>query len=253
MVKLIENEVKVKLLQRLIIASWLLLAICFIIKICGANIFEIMCNNTNFIKVCNYIDTHIWAKYIICCLSSYCSVSLFILAVIRQYKFKVWQRVIVLITILIGCAIKLWNSYIGLGVDFVQFIIIPIIFLGKPSKLWFRPFVALLLNIIFQVISALIKNIKIEIIDDNTLLSLIYIIDVYIMLVLYYLYNNLRKEKMGLLLGIFFVRDITTLEEIKKKNIAKIEKATKERVKARLIAENEAIDKRIAELNEKNK
>lgn len=250
---MVDSQVKVKLLQRLIIASWLLLAICFIIKICGANIFEIACNNINFINVCNYIDTHIWVKYILGCLSSYCSVSLFILATIRQYKFKVWQRIVVIVTIICGVAIKLWNSYIGLSIDFIQLFILPMVFLGKPNKLWFRIIVGNVLNILFQIISMAIKDINLAIFDDNTFISLILSIDLYIMLFLYYLYSNIRRDNMGIFFSWFFGKDVTKLEEIKKANNLKIEKTTNEKVKADLIAQNKAIDEQIAKLNEKNK
>ena len=253
MTQLIDNEVKVKLLHRLILASWLMLAICFVIKICGANIFQIACNNDSFIAFCNYIDNHAWSKYIVGCISSFCSVSLFILAIIRQYKFKLWQMIVVIITILGGCAIKLWNSYVGLGVDVIQFMILPMIFLGKPSKIWLNIIWGNIFNILFQVISMIIKNINLRIFDNNSILSLIFMIDVNIMLFLYYLYSNLRRENMGIFFGWFLGKDITKLQEIKNKNLAKIEKTNDEKVKADLVAQNKLIDERIAKLNDKTK
>ena len=43
---------KERYLKRVIIVCWIALAICFGIKLFGGNLFEIMCNNENFIKVC---------------------------------------------------------------------------------------------------------------------------------------------------------------------------------------------------------
>ena len=56
---------KERYLKRVIIVCWIALAICFGIKLFGGNLFEIMCSNENFIKVCNYADNHFWADVLI--------------------------------------------------------------------------------------------------------------------------------------------------------------------------------------------
>ena len=45
-----------KAIKRAIILCWILLAVCFAIKLFGGNWFEIVCANEHFIKFCDFID-----------------------------------------------------------------------------------------------------------------------------------------------------------------------------------------------------
>lgn len=260
MSKLIDDKTRLKLLNRLIIASWIFLFIYFIIKLFGVNLFEIVCNNKTFIAVCNYIDKNYWAKYIVCSISAFVSISIYILAVIQKYKFKWWQLLIVFIDILSATGVKLWNNVYGLIFDIIHFIILPMIFIGKPNKKYWNVLIGNILNILFQVISLITKNVKLTFFDNNTLIALILSIDLYIMLILYYLYSNLKGDrKMGAFFGWFFCNDITQLNEIKTKNIELIEKFKAQDEKKyeskinSLLNENIEIDKKIAKLEAKNK
>ena len=49
---------KQKFIKRVIIGAWITLALCFVIKLFGGNFFNIICENENFIAVCNYADNH---------------------------------------------------------------------------------------------------------------------------------------------------------------------------------------------------
>ena len=62
MKKLVVNEDNYKriVLKRMIIVCWILLAICFGIKLFGGNFFNIICTNEKFIEVCNFIDNTAW-------------------------------------------------------------------------------------------------------------------------------------------------------------------------------------------------
>ena len=93
---------KERYLKRVIIVCWIALAISFGIKLFGGNLFEIMCNDENFIKVCEYADNHFWAFYIIS--ASYCYVSLYFLelAMIGKWKYSKSELIIFTATILIG-------------------------------------------------------------------------------------------------------------------------------------------------------
>lgn len=258
MSKLIDDKTRLKLLNRLIITSWIFLFICFIIKLFGANLFEIVYNNKTFIAVCNYIDNNYWINYIISCVCAFISNSLFILAVIQKYKFKWWQLLIVVIDVLSATAIKMWNNMYGMIFDVIGVIIISMIFIGKPCKKYWNILIGNILSIIFQVLSMFIRNIKLTFFDDNMLIGLILSIDLYIMLILYYLYSNLKGvKKMSWLFGKFFAKKITQLEESKVKNIELIERLkTEDEQKyaskiASLIEENIEIDKDIAKLKAK--
>ena len=187
---------KAKYLNRVIIASWIGLALCFVIKIFGGNLFEIACANENFIAVCDYADTNYWANYLINCAHCFISLYFFTLAILGEYKFKRWQLIVVIITVLVGTSIKLYNSQMGVIFDFWQFILMPLLFLIKNIKRAILILIANALLIAFQMISLIVKNIGLILVTDKGLLiGIIYSIDVTIMVFLYYLYSNAIKQK----------------------------------------------------------
>ena len=53
---------KARLLRRVIIISWISLALCFVIKIFGGNFFEIICENPNYKALCEYADNNFWCN-----------------------------------------------------------------------------------------------------------------------------------------------------------------------------------------------
>lgn len=185
-----------KYLHRVIIACWIALIVCLIIKLFGANIFEIVCKNDTFNTVCNYADTHIWANYLISVLYCFVSLYFFTLAILQERKFKAWQLSIVIITVLIGTAVKIWNATVGFVFDVWQFIGMPMLFLGKRWKSYWKILVANIFLIGFQLISMFVKNIKVgTILGDSVLVGTIFSIDIVIMIVLYYGYANIIKIK----------------------------------------------------------
>jgi hypothetical protein len=187
---------KERYLKRVIVVCWIALAICFGIKLFGGNLFEIMCNNENFIKVCEYADNHWWAYYIISTI--YCLISnyFFTLALCGKWKFSRNETIIFCITIVIVCFTKLFSSTVGLILDVWQLIIMPCVFTIKNPK---RHWIVLIGNIMafgFQVISLITRNLSFGIVTDNGLLiGIIYSTDVTIMFILYYLYSNFYKRK----------------------------------------------------------
>lgn len=188
---------KKKYLRNVIIVSWIGLAVCFIIKLFGENLFEIACTNENFIAVCNYADTHLWLNYIISALYCFISLYFFTLAILQRTKYKLWEFIVVIITVLAGTAVKVfWNSVAGLVFDIWQGFIMPIIFLNKEWRKYFNIVIANVCLFAFQAISMYAKNIDFGVLGASLLIDIIYSIDVLIMIVLYFAYANINiKEK----------------------------------------------------------
>lgn len=195
--KSMEKLNKERYLRRVIVVCWIALAICFGIKLFGGNLFEIVCSNENFIKVCEYADTHFWADYLLYVSYGYVSMHFLVLAMIGKWKFTKVQLVSLILSVMAGVLVKEFNSTIGLVCDLWQGIILPIIFVWKERGRIPFVFLGNFLLIIFQLMSMFIKNIDIGIITDRgALMSTIFSIDIVIMILLYYLYSNLqRKEK----------------------------------------------------------
>lgn len=187
---------KTKYLSRLIVVCWIALAICFIIKIFFGNLFDIMCQNENFMAICDYADTHLWLNYLMSALYCFISLYFFTLAILQEIKYKRWQLIVVILTVVIGTALKMQMSFISVIFDVWQVIIMPILFLLPKFKDIWKVALANVLLIIFQLASMYIKNCYTDMMYDSMLFGAIYSIDVLIMVILYFCYTNaLRKEK----------------------------------------------------------
>lgn len=187
---------KERYLKRVILVCWIALAICFGIKLFGGNLFEIMCNNENFIKVCEYADNHFLARYFIYFFQCFVQQYFFTLAIIQEIRMKRWQLSITIITVLIGVFLKLLDSDIGFVFDLWQAVIMPALFSIKKPKCHWNIIIANVLVIIFQLVSMFIKNVNsIVVPNEGVLVASIFLIDVLLMILLYYAYSNIIKER----------------------------------------------------------
>lgn len=189
---------KERYLKRVIVVCWVALAICFGIKLFGGNLFEIMCENENFIKVCEYADEHFWAYYLINAIYCFAMLYFFTLAICGKTLFKKWELLLVIATVMVGTLVKYFSQFWGLIFDVWQVIIMPCVFtLTVPSRhIYVIP--ANIMLFIFQAISMFVKNIEFGVLTDKGLLvSVIYSIDVLLMILLYYCYSNILSKKGG--------------------------------------------------------
>ena len=188
---------KERYLKRVIVVCWIALAICFGIKLFGGNLFEIMCENENFIKVCEYADNHIWANIIISFIVCLAHLYFYVLAICRKIKFDKIKLYIVLSTALVGTFIKVLTPPIfGIIFDVWQLILLPFCFIDKRWKSVLRVLIANILLFGFQFISMIIKNIGVSVLGESVLVGTIFSLDVIIMIILYWGYSNSkRKEK----------------------------------------------------------
>ena len=176
----------------LIRSCWALLLVCFIIKIFGGNLFEIACENEIFISICNYIDSNTFLRITINCIIALILDSLTLLAIMQTTKYNKLQAFIILPLIIISSICYWYAPIIKTILELIFMIGIPLIYKVN----WKRILLGLLLVLIFQQISLFTKNIGGIVLDsNNSLVSFIMYIDVFIMLILYYLYANKRKEK----------------------------------------------------------
>jgi hypothetical protein len=222
---------KARLLRRVIVISWITLALCFVVKIFGGNFFEIMCGNPNYKALCEYADSHFWCKYLLGASSTMLCQSLYNLSIIQKYKFDLKGFLLTFISVLASSAIRyFYNGYLTLLLDLWLFAILPMILMGKNYKKYWHILVAWALTFIFQLVSLLIKNLAIKEVDDSTFVSLIYMIDLYLMCFLYYLYRNYKKEKknMGMFWGMFAGKPVDKLKEMKAKREKQIAKLNEE-------------------------
>ncbi|MBO7230067.1 MAG: hypothetical protein J6V20_01470 [Bacteroidaceae bacterium] len=188
---------KERYLKRVIVVCWIALGICFGIKLFGGNLFEIMCNNENFIKVCEYADNNWWANILISFIVCLAHLYFYVLAICRQARFDKIQLYIVVATAFIGTFIKVLTPPIfGIIFDIWQLMLMPFLFLEKGWKSVLRVLIANVLLFGFQLISMVTKNIGVSVLGESVLEGTIFSLDVILMIILYWGYSNFkRKEK----------------------------------------------------------
>ena len=227
-------------LRRMIIVCWILLAVCFIVKIFGGNFFNIVCENERFIKVCTYIENTFW-YYVVSFITSAVVHYMVWALMFDKNKFNTKETIILSSVFIFTFIIQSILYYFGFGeyvilMSLFRYIIFPLIMKCN----WKRVIIVNIFDIIFQLISMFVKNVEIMKFDTNVIIALIFMIDYYIMFIITMLYSNqlkIRRENMGMFGGWFLHKNLAELEAL----LPTLKDAN----------ERKACEKRIAKLKEK--
>lgn len=176
-----------------ILICWVSLICFWLLKIFGGNFFEIMVQNKNFVEFSNLVQNS-WLKYLVSFITIFVAKYLTACAVCQKFTFKGKDLLFVS-----GLIISNWAVVNFLNVDVIKMVygyliimIISIIYQRKYGRL--LGLLSIVLEFVFSTISALTRNISLEV-SSNYLISAIMIIDLYLMTLLYYLYSNLIRIK----------------------------------------------------------
>lgn len=191
-------------IKRAIVLCWIMLVACFVIKLFGGNWFDIVCTNEHFSNFCKYVDENIWIKYAIAFAVYIPQMFMFYCASSCLGNPNKQQKFLILYFVLFSWFSQFIHIYVKFAVEVLVVLACPItlrvLFNNEKlttqfKKCWYYGIIGFSLNICFQFISLLTKNIGIKITHDSTLVTIILMIDYYIMIILYYCYNKLRKEQ----------------------------------------------------------
>lgn len=219
-----EYNYKQIVLKRMITLCWVLLGICFVVKLFGGNFFAFVGESKVANLICNNVYLLTSVQFLFYFIGTYIN-----LLIVFKDKFKVLN---ILFTLLMFGAKTLCNfgfipAFVAMIVELIFLIIIPIIINPKD---WYLPIVVMAVIFIFQYIAMFTKNIGLVCFPDNALAGFVFMIDYYIMLLLSYLY--FKKERFTIMmLGVLFLSsDTTQLEAYKgilkdkyEKKVAKID------------------------------
>lgn len=230
-----EENYKQIVLKRMIILCWITLLICFIIKIFGGNFFNIIISTETYTKYNKIFDTGLMyyiSRYVLCQIGTF----IYLLAVTRQtyYNFKTFMVILVINSMVF--IVKCFNQIVGLVLDItILEIAVPLVIRRNLKSV----IIGVVLLNSFQLISLFVKNLGIfKVLDTTFIIGFIYSLDYYLMLFIYYLYNNLRKEENMGLFGLGWLKDTTNnLKALR-------EMLTDDKQKAILNAEIEKLEKK---------
>ena len=186
-----------KNLKTLLITSWVVLIICFILKLFGVEAFEFSVENTKFIQLCEFIDNYLWIKMILACLNCIITTTP-MLCIMLNKKMLDKTEIYVFIPLMIIKSISSWYVGILSGVlDIIIMIVLPL--LRGRFKNYKRVILVVILVLVFQVITLVTRNSDIGnyFNEQSALVSLLLQVDYIIMIFISYLYHRkllLRKE-----------------------------------------------------------
>lgn len=178
-----------------IVLCWLSLFSFWAIKLFGGNWFEIIVSNENFVKFSDLVQ-NTWLKYLVSFFTIFFARYFIFCAICQKFTFKGGELIVMILFIISVWFVANFGNFQPIQATYVYIVmaVIGIVY----HKSWKRLYgiLAIALEFVFTTISMLVRNIPIHILDDY-LITFILIIDVNIMIVLYYLYSNLlriRKE-----------------------------------------------------------
>lgn len=178
-----------------IVICWISLLVFWAIKLFGGNFFEIVVQNKNFIAFSDLVQ-NTWIKYLVSFFTIGIANYLMIGAICQKFYFKGVQALVVALSIISMWAVANFvpPSFLNMPVWYGYLVLIALSFIyqNKTKKLF--GFLAIALEFIFSTISMLVRNIPIAFMS-NYLILLVFIFDLYLMEMLYYLYSNLIKMK----------------------------------------------------------
>lgn len=189
-------------LKRTIISCWIILAICFIIKIFGGNFFNIVCETEEFVKFCNYCDTS-FVRYIIYFAYFMFETIMFALILTPNKPINKFRFILYLIFSICFWIVKILveSKIIKIKIEVFSIISLIILYLLllMYSKKPLYSFVIIIYQFVLVFISSVIKNISFSsTLTNSMLMTVIFFIDYYIELILTFLYVRvkiLRKEE----------------------------------------------------------
>ena len=178
----------------LITLSWILLAICLVIKLLGGNWFELSTDNERFIAICTFVDEHQWLKMILAC-GIYIGTGYPVLCIILNEQRLSLKENLIFIPLMVIKSILgwyiLWLAYI---LDIFIIILIPLVL--RKFKNWKIVILGNVLVFLFQLILIIIRNLSGGLNSFDTFIEQSIIqIDYFLMIILFYLYVFKRKRK----------------------------------------------------------
>jgi hypothetical protein len=184
-------------MNKKVFVSMLFLCIAFlfglyVVKIFFPQEFVMIVENEKLIAIGNFIDSHRWCYYLVCCITAFITYWLYLCACCSQKRLKIWQIAIVIAIILGSCVVDKLDPNIAMYYSIISMIVLPALFKGKLGN------IALVfsVHIIAQYLSLSIRNLALIFSTFNSLIGLIMTAEMYLWLSLFYIIFNYKEKEI---------------------------------------------------------
>ena len=238
-----------KLIRRIWLLLWILLAILLVMKFCFGIWYPVVSNNEIFNNMCKFIDNRKWLFKIVMLLFYILNFNLAFLTCIGQKKYYKWYYMLIVnILCIINFILKDINNAIGLILEILFLVILPIIINIKYKNYnnnkvnILLPIIVYLVVNLWQLSIYLVRGLDLKLLSDMSLLIyLILQIDYYVFIIITWI----GVSFMGIGgIGWLWSKDITVLKAMKEKELKKAKPNMKK---------VNSLDIRIAELEKEGK
>lgn len=178
-------------LRTMIILCWVFLALYAILKLVPqlASKFVIVVNNEKIVKAGQFIDERKWLGDIIYFLTTLLTYQFYLCACCHKWFLSIKQYLVSLAIIVPTFIANVFIPKVALTLNFVAMIALPYLL-----KADFRTFVIIFTtHTLGQLALGYIRSENLMCVDVNFLSQAIMLMDMYVWLLLYYLYANLYK------------------------------------------------------------
>lgn len=206
-----------KLVFRMWLLLWFTLIILLVMKFCFGIWYPIVVKSEAFINICNYIENTTWLSNLIMLIFYIFSITLTYLISCGKPKFNnIYELIIIEALIICSYFLKMFNNNaIGLILEIIFLILIPIIYLLK-HLFWIPKYKSVLYPIVINIIIFLwqlsiylVRDLNVsELSNYPFLIGIIMQLDFYIFILLTYIGGN----KMGLWGPWLWSREVTVLK-----------------------------------------
>ena len=180
-----------KVLLTMIVLLWVFLFAFMAIKLFLPNELMAVMENDKILQIGAFIDNNIVARLIADILLSVLVLHFYLCACKRAWKLSFKEYLIVVAYSIAVNACYLCNPYFAMAIDLIGLVLLP--FLMKADT---KQTVAIfILHQLAQPIALVIRSEPLYLASTDYATQLILMFDVYIWLILYYLYSNFYKEE----------------------------------------------------------
>lgn len=178
-----------KVLKTMIGLVVVFLVALYALKIFFPEQFVMVIENEQFIKIGNYIDTHKWAYYIFGICTSFLTYWFYLCACCRKWKLN-WKELIA-VFLTIGCNIGLSfvDAQISSVFSLLSMLILPVVFKGDLKY----TIIVFCTHYLAQALTLSIRNLPLFVQYMNILIATMLTFEMYIWLILFYVYANYKK------------------------------------------------------------
>ena len=209
----IDDTHKSKILFKIMIVFLTIFISCYVIKVIfGLEIFKFI-TNSQIDRISVYVATHLWADLLFYTILNYAMFYFIAFSICNRFCIKsnrnkyltlLYNFILILLCFVISVLRYLYyNVTLGLTLDLLQYIIIPIIiskFIFKNNflKSLLKAFEIYLIILGIQNISLMLNNMILgQIYQSGFIIDFIFNFETYIFVILYYLKENYRRLSNG--------------------------------------------------------